>query len=177
MDIALTQRLSFKQAGLTVLVAFILGTVLSLIQVGIDYASEDEAIDREINALMEISHNPAARIAYNIDAELAQELVLGLLRSPAVISAQIVDNNQMTLASVSRPPLESRYRVLSDFMFGERRYFVTDLFVSHSPNEALGRLSLEVDTYAFGSHFLNRSLDRKRVVDGKSLVIGGRRMI
>lgn len=158
MDIALTQRLSFKQAGLTVLVAFILGTALSLIQVGIDYASEDASINREINALMEISHNPAARIAYNIDAELAQELVLGLLRSPAVISAQIIDNNQMTLASVSRPAMESRYRVLSDFMFGQRRHFETALFVSHSPDEALGRLSLEVDTYAFGSHFLKRSL-------------------
>ena len=158
MDIALTQRLSFKQAGLTVLVAFILGTALSLIQVGIDYASEDASINREINALMEISHNPAARIAYNIDAELAQELVLGLLRSPAVISAQIIDNNQLTLASVSRPAMESRYRVLSDFMFGERRHFETALFVSHSPEEPLGKLSLEVDTYAFGSHFLNRSL-------------------
>ncbi|MFZ3152455.1 response regulator [Pseudomonas sp.] len=158
MDIALTQRLSFKQAGLTVLVAFILGTALSLMQVGIDYASEDASINREINALMEISHNPAARIAYNIDAELAQELVLGLLRSPAVISAQIIDNNQLTLASVSRPAMQSRYRVLSDFMFGQRRHFETALFVSHSPNEALGKLSLEVDTYAFGSHFLNRSL-------------------
>jgi signal transduction histidine kinase/CheY-like chemotaxis protein len=158
MDIALTQRLSFKQAGLTVLVAFILGTALSLVQVGIDYASEDASINREINALMEISHNPAARIAYNIDAELAQELVLGLLRSPAVISAQIIDNNQLTLARVSRPAMESRYRALSDFMFGERRHFETALFVSHSPSEALGKLSLEVDTYAFGSHFLNRSL-------------------
>ena len=158
MDIALTQRLSFKQAGLTVLVAFILGTALSLIQVGIDYASEDASIDREINALLEISHNPAARIAYNIDAELAQELVLGLLRSPAVISAQIIDNNQLTLASVSRPALESRSRVLNDFMFGKRRHFETALFVSHSPSEALGTLSLEVDTYAFGSHFLRRSL-------------------
>ncbi len=158
MDIALTQRLSFKQAGLTVLVAFILGTALSLIQVGIDYASEDASINREINALMEISHNPAARIAYNIDAELAQELVLGLLRSPAVISAQIIDNNQLTLASVSRPAMESRYRVLSDFMFGERRHFETALFVSHSPEEPLGKLSLEGDTYAFGSHFLTRSL-------------------
>lgn len=158
MDIALTQRLSFKQAGLTVLVAFILGTALSLMQVGIDYASEDASINREINALMEISHNPAARIAYNIDAELAQELVLGLLRSPAVISAQIIDNNQLTLASVSRPAMQSRYRVLSDFMFGQRRHFETALFVSHSPEEALGKLSLEVDTYAFGSHFLNRSL-------------------
>ncbi|WP_298188247.1 response regulator [uncultured Pseudomonas sp.] len=158
MDIALTQRLSFKQAGLTVLVAFILGTALSLLQVGIDYASEDASIDREINALMEISHNPAARIAYNIDAELAQELVLGLLRSPAVLSAQIIDNNQLTLASVSRPAMQSRYRVLSDFMFGPRRHFETALFVSHSPAEALGKLSLEVDTYAFGSHFLRRSL-------------------
>ena len=158
MDIALTQRLSFKQAALTVLVAFILGTVLSLIQVGIDYASEDASINREINALMEISHNPAARIAYNIDAELAQELVLGLLRSPAVISAQIVDNNLQTLSSVSRPAMESPYRVLSDFIFGERRHFETPLFVSHSPNEALGNLSLEVDTFAFGSHFLRRSL-------------------
>jgi signal transduction histidine kinase/CheY-like chemotaxis protein len=158
MDIALTQRLSFKQAGLTVLVAFILGTVLSLLQVGIDYASEDASINREINALLEISHNPAARIAYNIDAELAQELVLGLLRSPAVISAQITDNNQMTLAKVNRPAMESSYRVLSDFMFGERRQFETELFVSHSPSEALGHLTLEVDTYAFGSHFLRRSL-------------------
>ena len=158
MDIALTQRLSFKQAGLTVLVAFILGTALSLIQVGIDYASEDASINREINALIEISHNPAARIAYNIDAELAQELVLGLLRSPAVISAQITDNNELILASVSRPPSSSRYRVFSDYLFGKQRSFSTPLFVSHSPDEALGLLSLEVDTYAFGSHFLRRSM-------------------
>jgi two-component system, sensor histidine kinase SagS len=158
MDIALTHRLSFKQAGLTVLVAFILGTALSLIQVGIDYASEDASINREIRSLMEISHNPAARIAYNIDSELAQELVLGLLRSPAVIKAQIIDNNHLTLASVNQPAMQSSYRMLSDLMFGQRRHFETALFVSHSPNEALGVLSLEVDTYAFGSHFLRRSL-------------------
>ena len=158
MDIALTQRLSFKQAGLTVLVAFILGTVLSLIQVGVDYASEDASIDREIHALIAISHNPAARIAYNIDSELAQELVLGLLRSPAVISAQIIDNSELMLASVSRPPMESPYRMFSDFLFGKRRHFETALFVSHAPGEALGELRLEVDTFAFGSHFLRRSM-------------------
>ncbi len=158
MDIALTQRLSFKQAGLTVLVAFILGTVLSLIQVGVDYASEDASIDREIHALIAISHNPAARIAYNIDSELAQELVLGLLRSPAVISAQIIDNSGLMLASVSRPPMESPYRVFSDFLFGERRHFENALFVSHAPGEALGELRLEVDTFAFGNHFLRRSM-------------------
>jgi signal transduction histidine kinase/CheY-like chemotaxis protein len=158
MDIALTQRLSYKQAGLTVLVAFILGTVLSLVQVSIDYASEDASINREINALMDISHNPAARITYNIDAELAQELVLGLLRSPAVVRAQVIDNTQQVLASVSRPMMQSSYRPLSDFLFGQRRLFVSTLYINHAPDEALGKLVLEVDTYAYGSNFLRRSM-------------------
>ncbi|MDH1731192.1 response regulator [Pseudomonas chengduensis] len=158
MDISLTNRLSFKQAGLTVLVAFILGTLLSVTQVVVDYASEEASINREIRALLEISHNPAARIAYNIDAELAQELVLGLLRSPAVTRAELIDNNGLVLASVSRPRRESRYRVFSDSLFGAQRQFQDPLHVSHAPNEALGFLRLEVDTYAFGSHFLRRSL-------------------
>ncbi|WP_192981565.1 response regulator [Pseudomonas sp. EggHat1] len=158
MDISLTNRLSFKQAGLTVLVAFILGTLLSVTQVAVDYASEEASINREIRALLEISHNPAARIAYNIDAELAQELVLGLLRSPAVTRAELIDNSGLALASVSRPRSESRYRVFSDSLFGAQRQFQDPLHVSHAPNEALGFLRLEVDTYAFGSHFLRRSL-------------------
>ncbi|WIF65225.1 ATP-binding protein [Metapseudomonas otitidis] len=158
MDIPLTQRLSFKQASLTVLVAFILGTLLSIIQVGIDYASENASLDREIRALLEISHNPAARIAYNIDAELAQELVAGLLRSPAVIRAEIIDNSGTVLASVGRPAARSDYRVFSDFLFGARREFQDPLFITHAPEEALGLLRLEVDTFAFGNHFLRRSM-------------------
>ena len=158
MDISLTHRLSFRQAGLTVLVAFILGTLLSVTQVAVDYASEDASINREIRALLDISHNPAARIAYNIDAELAQELVLGLLRSPAVTRAELIDNSGLVLASVSRPRSESRYRVFSDSLFGAQRQFQDPLHVAHAPNEALGVLRLEVDTYAFGSHFLRRSL-------------------
>ncbi|MGH8352743.1 MAG: response regulator [Pseudomonas sp.] len=158
MDIALTHRLSFKQAGLTVLVAFILGTLLSVIQVAVDYASEDASINREIQALLEISHNPAARIAYNIDAELAQELVLGLLRSPAVMRAEIIDNSGMILASVNRPRSESDYRVFSDYLFGESRQFEDPLFVAYAPHETLGLLRLEVDTFAFGSPFLKRAL-------------------
>ena len=158
MDITLTHRLSFKQASLTVLVAFILGTLLSLLQVSSDYASEDASINREIRALLEISHNPATRIAYNIDTELAQELVAGLLRSPAVISAQIVDDTGTSLASAKRPRINSSYRVFSDRLFGQSRQFEDPLFVSHSPQETIGLLRLEVDTFAFGSNFLRRAL-------------------
>ena len=157
MDISFTNRLSFKQARLTVLVGFALGTVLSLIQITLDYASEDASIDREIRSLLEISHNPAARIAYNIDAELAQELTLGLLRSPAIMGARLSDNNNVVLAEVERPRMESRYRMISDFLFGESRQFEDILHLNHMPNDSIGTLHLNVDTFAFGSHFLERA--------------------
>ena len=157
MDIKFTHRLSYKQARFTVLVGFVLGTLLSLLQIGIDYASEDASINREILSLLEISHNPASRIAYNIDSELAQELTLGLLRSPAIISAQLTDNNGNVLANVKRPELQSGYRVISDFLFGAKRQFEDRLYLDHLPEESLGTLSLEVDTYAFGSRFLRRA--------------------
>ena len=157
MDIKFTNRLSYKQARLTVLVGFILGTLLSLIQIGIDYASEDASINREVNALLQISHNPASRIAYNIDSELALELTRGLLESPAVVRARLIDNNETVLADVERPRLEDRYRPLSDFLFGEQRQFRERLYLTHMPEEYLGTLYLDVDTYAFGSRFLDRA--------------------
>ena len=157
MDIKFTNRLSYKQVRLTVLVGFILGTLLSLIQIGIDYASEDASINREVQALLQISHDPASRIAYNIDAELARELAGGLLRAPAVIRARLIDSNDTVLADAQSERLEDRYRPLSDFLFGDRRRFQDRLFLAHLPNERVGTLELDVDTYVFGSRFLDRA--------------------
>lgn len=157
MNIAPSNRLSYKQAYLAVLAAFMLGMLLSLVKIALDYTSESAAIDRQINSLLEISHNPAARIAYNIDAELAQELLRGLLRSPAVIRAEITGSDNRPLASVSRPAMTSNYRIFSDVLFKPRRLFAAPLVVAHDPYEALGFLRLEIDTYAFGGAFLERS--------------------
>jgi signal transduction histidine kinase/ActR/RegA family two-component response regulator len=158
MNIPLTRQLSYKQASITVLVAFILGTLLSLLQVGLDYLNEDASINNEIHALLEVSRTPATRIAYNIDAELARELVLGLLNSPAIIQAELLDNSGASLASVDRPAQQSSFRFLSDFLFGSQRSFNLPLLVKQDSNEVLGQLNLDVDTYAFGSHFLSRAL-------------------
>ncbi|MBV7554976.1 response regulator [Pseudomonas sp. PDM28] len=173
MDIKFTNRLSFKQARLTVLVGFILGTLLSLLQIGIDYASEDASINREILSLLEISHNPASRIAYNIDAELAKELTQGLLRSPAIIGAKLTDNNGTVLANAKRPEVQNGYRMLSDFLFGASRQFEDRLYLDHLPNESLGTLRLKVDTYAFGNRFLRRA--EVTLINGfaRSLLLSG----
>ena len=157
MDIKLTHRLSFKQAKLTVLVGLVLGAMLSLLQIGIDYASENAAINREIQSLLEISHNPASRIAYNLDSELAQELLQGLLRSPAIIGAQLIDSDGGVLSAVQDQPESGRYRALSDFLFGSNRSFDQRLYFNHLPELSMGVLHLEVDTYPFGKRFLQRA--------------------
>ena len=157
MDTKLTHRLSFKQAKLTVMVGLILGAMLSLLQIGIDYASETAAINREIQSLLEISHSPASRIAYNRDSELAQELLSGLVRSPAITGAKLTDSDNLVLASVQDQPESGRYRALSDFLFGSSRSFDERLYFDHMPERSMGVLQLDVDTYPFGSRFLHRA--------------------
>ena len=157
MDTKLTHRLSFKQAKLTVMVGLILGAMLSLLQIGIDYASETAAINREIQSLLEISHSPASRIAYNLDSELAQELLSGLMRSPAITGAKLTDSDNLVLASVQDQPESGRYRALSDFLFGSSRSFDERLYFDHMPERSMGVLHLDVDTYPFGSRFLHRA--------------------
>jgi signal transduction histidine kinase len=157
MDIKFTQRLSYKQARLTVLVGFLLGAVLSIIQIGLDYANVDEAINRQMRSLLEISHNPASRIAYNIDAELAKELTLGLLRSELIVAARLTDNNGTPLANVSRPRLQGNYRLISDLLFGATRSYEDPLFFGGLAEDRLGTLSITVDTFAIGNRFLHRS--------------------
>lgn len=158
VPIPFTQRLSYKQTYLTVLVAFVLGLTLSLIQVALDYASEDAIIDREIQSLLKVSHNPAARIAYNIDAELAQELLAGLLQSPAVLRATLTDNTGIELGRAGRARQNSPYREINDFLFGATRQFSDSLTLAGAPDEPLGTLWVEIDTYSFGISFLQRSL-------------------
>ena len=158
MPIPFTQRLSYKQTCLTVLVAFVLGLTLSLTQVAMDYASEDAIIDREVQSLLKVSHNPAARIAYNIDAELAQELLAGLLQSPAVLRATLTDNTGVELGRAGRALQNSPYREINDFLFGATRQFSDPLTLAGPPDEPLGTLWVEIDTYTFGISFLQRSL-------------------
>lgn len=155
--IPLTQRLSFKQARNTVLMAFFLGLILSVLQVVWDYQQQSQGIDDDVQAIMEISRTPAARIAYNIDTELANELTQGLLQSPSVMRAEIIDYNGVPLASLRRTPLPAAARGLSDLLFEATRIYSQDLRVNHDPDEELGLLRVEVDTYHYGKEFLSRA--------------------
>ena len=157
MHSRLSQRLSFRLTRNVVLSALTLGVVLNLCVVTLDYLNARTNMDSEIRALMEISHSPASQIAYNIDTRLAEELLDGLLRHPAIVQARIEDPQGRILAQRERPTLEGPYRWLSDFLFEPRRDYSEQLHVSQLEEMELGHLHVTIDTYPFGSTFLQRA--------------------
>ncbi|TGN42020.1 response regulator [Marinobacter confluentis] len=135
----------------------VLGLILNVIQVTLDYFSARESMEQEITALIDISHSPASQIAYNIDIRLAEELLDGLLRHPAAIDARIIDSNGQTMAAASQSSPESGYRWISDMLFGSSRSFREELKVPQLSDLSLGHLTITIDTYHYGLLFLERA--------------------
>lgn len=150
-------RLSYRLTRDTVLVAMILGLVLNVVQITLDYFSAKESMENEIHALIDISNSPASQIAYNIDVRLAEELLDGLLRHPATIDARITDNDDETMAASSKSSPESPYRWVSDLLFGSDRVFRQELQVPQLEDLSLGHLIVTIDTYHYGALFLQRA--------------------
>ncbi|MDI9245702.1 ATP-binding protein [Marinobacter sp. CHS3-4] len=157
MSTPFKKRLSYRLTRDTVLIAMLLGLVLNIVQVTLDYFNARESMEQEINALIDISHSPASQIAYNIDIRLAEELLDGLLRHPATIDARIIDTNGQTMAAASQSSPESSYRWISDLLFGANRTFQEELKVAQLSDLSLGYLTITIDTYHYGLLFLQRA--------------------
>jgi hypothetical protein len=97
------QRLSLRLARNTVALAVLLGGLLGLLQVSIDFLDESEVFDNEVEAFIAISEVPAVQIAYNLDERLAGELLQGLLKHPAIVYAEIIDGDGNSLAMRNKP--------------------------------------------------------------------------
>ena len=153
MDIPFRQRLAFRQARLSVLAALVLGSLLCLLQIALDYASEDALINQEAATLLAIARQPASQ---QLGEPLrARQLLEGLLQAPPIVRASLLDGSGAILASASRPAGEDGWQQrLSHRLFGSQRSAEIALPENGRP---AGLLRLQIDTAAYGSHFLQRA--------------------
>lgn len=158
MRIPTRQRLSYRQARNTLCVAFLLGIIFSLSVITANYYRIQNTVEEQIQSLASITIAPASRIAYNIDIELAKELVKGLAQLPLVKQAAIIEPSGEILASSYRETPESQYSQLIGFLFDKAPEYSFKLSVAHDPTEQLGHLHLTINMEPTGESFINESL-------------------
>lgn len=71
----LSSRLSFRQARNTVIIALLLGLTFSLVQITSDLFRERESVERTVQQALETLEAPAIKAAYNVDRDLAGNVV------------------------------------------------------------------------------------------------------
>jgi len=153
------RSLSAKLIRSTLLLACVLGLLVSFLQIVIDLRRTESQPDEDMAALISLTREPATAILLSLDHDLAEELLSGTLKQPAISSSRIMLPENEVFASSERPLAEGRLRHFSDWLLGSVRHYSWPLKSSvDAGDELLGTLDVEVDTYHYGQVFLERSM-------------------
>lgn len=154
------RRLSVTLIRSTLLLAGVLGLLISLLQIVIDLRRTEKLLDQDMEALISLTREPATAILFSFDHDLAEELLSGTLKQPAISRSRLLEFPENKLfASRERPLAEGRLRDFSDWLLGSVRHYSWLLRAdADSGGELLGSLEVEVDTYHYGRVFLERSI-------------------
>ncbi|MBU3916386.1 HAMP domain-containing histidine kinase [bacterium] len=165
-DFKFSDRLSYKQARSTVLIAIVLGLFFSVLQIYLDYSAQEENLDSTVNQVLNTVEQSASQAAYSLDKEFAIEVISGLFEYKPIFEAAIIDDLGKTLAVIQGSKEEGFFRPITDFFYGKTRKFNTPLKILPPPVSftemgkviQVGELHVIVDTYPLGIAFLERSL-------------------
>ncbi len=151
------QGISFRLAKVGVVVALLVGFVISAIQIYIDFHSESTQVNSLVSRIMAVSTPPAARAVHTLDNALAAEVATGLMQYDFIIAVSIQDELGKELAGSQKNRQESKTLWLT-------RYFTEDLKVYEAPlglqdvATSSGKISFVVDMDAAYGDFYDHAL-------------------
>ena len=163
MEIPFFHRLSYRQALQTVLVAFLLGVVLSGLQIAYDLVKEREQVDATVSQVLGMLRESAAQAVYNVDKSMTQTVANGLFAYRPFIEAQITDEFDIVLARKVRPAAAGPMKWLVMLFFSREKQYTVSLFYDNA-KEPIGKVRVSIDTYIIAKNFMRRA--------GVLLVIG-----
>jgi len=157
-DLRFHERISFRLARIGVVVAFLLGLLLSSIQVYFDFSNQGREIDAQIERILSVVERPAARAVHLLDEDLAEEVIQGLMEYEFIREARIVDDLGVPLAERERITAESNTRWITRSIKGEAIAYNVTLETAGVRNVAPGKLFVQVDLDTVLAGFFERSL-------------------
>ncbi|WP_086480726.1 EAL domain-containing protein [Oceanospirillum sanctuarii] len=152
---ALHKRLSYRQAKFTVIVALVLGLVFSGIQIAIDISHSREGMNDKVQQVIHLVEESAVQAAYNIDKDLAERVVKGLINHAYIHYAQIRLDDNSVLATSDAPSIGGG--MMSQIMEEERRSYAVPL-ITVFEEAPVGTLIVETDPDALSEDIFDRAI-------------------
>jgi diguanylate cyclase (GGDEF)-like protein len=149
-------RLSTRLTRIVLLSTLLIGGALSLLQVLADARSHSSELDRAGRQVLTTLNRAATESVYEIDSELADQVLEGLAAYPGVYRAEIRMLPATVLARRDSELARSPWRGLSDGLFDAQREYSEPL-VDPRSGVTLGELRVSIDTFVRGRDFLART--------------------
>ncbi|CAN2039524.1 two-component system, sensor histidine kinase and response regulator [Candidatus Magnetomoraceae bacterium gMMP-15] len=157
MKIKFHHQLSFRQAKSAVLAGFMIGMIVSVLQIRSDLMKERKQFDSNISQVISIVKDSAAQAAYDIDPIRAKKIITGLFEYQSISDARLIDDFGSILAHRSRPLKTGRLNWLVEMIFNKEKIYNEPLFLGKN-KKLVGQIRVQVDTYIIAIDFIDRGI-------------------
>lgn len=134
---AFFEGISFRLAKVGVVLALVIGLIMSGIQLYLDYHNHAGQLEKDIGKLIDVALPPSERAIYTLDDDLAQEVAAGLMHYDFILRVTLKDELAEQAALIEREVVASKTRWLTRLL--------SDEFVSYG-----ARLTMPGDPGSFG---------------------------
>nr|CRH06397.1 putative Histidine kinase. Containing HisKA, HATPase_c, Response reg domain [Candidatus Magnetococcus massalia] len=145
-------------ARASVLLAFVLGIVMSSLQVWLDFHEEAASLNAQVEQILNVAARSAAPAAMRLDKRLGAEVVEGLLSYSFIARARIDTDLGTVLADRSLPPQKSRTAWLTRYLGEAKPEQTITLVNARKPELEYGVLTITIDNDRAYAGFFDRAL-------------------
>ncbi len=117
--ISFFQRLSYKLTRTSLLLVLVLGLLVAISQVYLDFRAEQSVVDGNVDKVYSVSKNAAQRAVHLLDEDLAEEVVNGFRGYSYIHKVSILDDRGQAMREYQAEPQPSSTRWLTKLLVAE----------------------------------------------------------
>ncbi len=143
------------------MLALILGLIVSIGQVIADFSEHQKQVDQKINNMLSLVASPADRAVYLLDQSATEQLVEGFKKFKFLHHVQILNDSKQVMSESLIPLKNSKTRFITDWISQSTKQFNLSLghsFLTNKPTNPVGELKLTIDNDQLLKPFYGRAI-------------------
>jgi len=150
--------ISFRLAKVGVIIALLIGSLMSAIQIYLDFKAQLNEVNHQIASITDMSTPPAARAIHTLDNMLANEVAEGIMVNDFIVAVTIEDERGNQIAESNRIPKPSKTVWITRSISQHLKIFSAPLYIpSSEQNGDHGLIRFIVDMDAAFAPFYQHS--------------------